>query len=83
MQKKIKEPAIEPEAELVFEPVKVEPVKVEQVKIIELKIRCINCGQNDKYILQTGDLLYCPACGHNWTAAEESSPFRRHQRGQL
>jgi len=50
--------------------------------------RCINCGQ-DEYPVELVDdpevdywQFYCPACGHVWTMAEETAPFRRMQRGE-
>lgn len=75
-QKKIKEPAVEP--------IEVEPVaEAKPAAVKEVKTRCINCGQNDRPILQKGNELGCPACKHTWTPDDEQSPFRRIQRGQM
>lgn len=44
---------------------------------VKLPKTCINCGQGVSPIQVTDAGYNCPACGHNWTEAEEAAPFRQ------
>ncbi len=54
-------------------------LKTPKPDVTKVPSTCINCGQGTQAIQATAKGYRCPTCGHAWTNAHESAPFRRKE----